>query len=275
MRAYLATTEATTTRQNRNLSLSSTRINDLHSGNNVQSQAGKQREADPSHIYDPAGLRIVIDDRYANERQGTTNRQNLVNHNSINEHHISINGYSNRQTPHKMSNGVAKSQVNISSGLQCELTNGSATSGAEKTPDRPKQNGHPATKNHRSNVDHKNGINRLSDASEKPAEQKQLQKEDTYNIAANLRQLLRPTVIEKRQEISKVEYDAEDINGPYNFRQLLRPTGYLPTESLRKRKGGGLVSNRVPLPKDKVPEKHVKRRAPLAPAQNKLVNGKK
>lgn len=103
-----------------------------------------------------------------------------------------------------------------------------------------------------------------------------LRKEDSINIAANLRQLLRPTVTEKRQqeESAKVEYDAEDINGPYNFRQLLRPTGYLPTESLRKRKGG-LVSNGVPLPKDKVPEKHVKRRAPLAPSQNKLANGKK
>ncbi|GLH16633.1 Myosin-VIIa [Gryllus bimaculatus] len=28
-----------------------------------------------------------------------------------------------------------------------------------------------------------------------------------------------------------------DLNGPYNFRQLLRPTEHLPTESLRKRKG--------------------------------------
>lgn len=223
----------------------------------------------------------MIDDRYntANERQSTPNGQNLINgyHNSVNEHQISVNGYSSRQTPHKTNNGVATSPVNISSALQSELTNGLTTtnSGAEKTSDRssPKQNGY-LIGNHQINVDHKNGINRLSDASEKPMDHKQLQKEDTFNIAANLRQLLRPTVIEKRQEVNKVEYDAEDINGPYNFRQLLRPTGYLPTESLRKRKGG-LVSNRVPLPKDKVPEKHVKRRAPLAPAQNKLVNGKK
>lgn len=27
------------------------------------------------------------------------------------------------------------------------------------------------------------------------------------------------------------------MTGPYNFKQLLRPTGYAPTESLRKRKG--------------------------------------
>lgn len=119
-------------------------------------------------------------------------------------------------------------------------------------------------------MDHKNGINQLTNGK---SDQEQLQK-DNFHIAANLRQLLRPTVIEKRQESAKVEYDAEDINGPYNFRQLLRPTEYLPTESLRKRKGG-LVSNGVPLPKDKVPEKHVKRRAPLAPTQNRLVNGKK
>lgn len=28
---------------------------------------------------------------------------------------------------------------------------------------------------------------------------------------------------------------SEDINGPYDFRQLLRPTEHPPTESLRKR----------------------------------------
>lgn len=133
-----------------------------------------------------------------------------------------------------------------------------------------KQNSYPM-KNHQNNVDHKNGINRLANG--KAANQGQGQNE-TFNIATNLRQLLRPTVIEKRQENVKVEYDTEDINGPYNFRQLLRPTEYLPTESLRKRKGG-IVSNEIPLPKDKIPEKHVKRRAPLAPTQNKLGNAKK
>ncbi|XP_032682960.1 myosin-IIIb-like isoform X2 [Odontomachus brunneus] len=259
----------------------STTINDLHSGNNVQSQAGKQRKTDSPHIHDSTGLRFVIDDRYnhGSERQSTFNGHNLVNghHNPINEYHMPVNGYNIRQTPHKTNNRIVKSQVNISSTVHTELTNGSITTnnGSEKTSGRssPKPNGY-LIKNHQNNVYHKNGINRLSDANDKPAEHKQLQKEDTFNIAANLRQLLRPTVIEKRQEISKVEYDAEDINGPYNFRQLLRPTGYLPTESLRKRKGE-LVSNRVPLPKDKVPEKHVKRRAPLAPTQNKMVNGKK
>lgn len=267
--------------QNRNLFLS-TRINDLHSGDNVQSQAIKQHKLDSPHIHDPAGLRFVIDDRcnVGNERQSTFNGQNLVNghHNPVNDHHISVNGNHIRQTPHKTNNDVAKSDVNphTSNTIHTELTNGLTTTsnGSEKTPDRPssKPNGYPI-RNHQNNVDHKNGINRLSNGNEKPTNL-QLQKEDAFNIAANLRQLLKPTVIKKRQEISKAEYDTEDINGPYNFRQLLRPTGYLPTESLRKRKGG-MVSNRVPLPKDKVPEKHVKRRAPLAPTQNKLVNGKK
>lgn len=154
---------------------------------------------------------------------------------------------------------------------QSELNN-DLVNNKEKTSDQSthKQNGY-LMKNHQNNVDHKNGINRLANG--KVTDQEQLQK-DTFNIATNLRQLLRPTVIEKRQESDKNEYDTEDINGPYNFRQLLRPTEYLPTESLRKRKGG-IVSNGVPLPKDKVPEKHVKRRAPLAPTQNKLANAKK
>ncbi|XP_014476501.1 PREDICTED: myosin-IIIb-like isoform X2 [Dinoponera quadriceps] len=260
----------------------STRINDLHIGNNMQSQAGKQRETDSSHLHDPAGLRSVIDDRYhtANERQSTHNGQNLVNghHNPISEHHISVNGYGKDKTLHRINNGIVRNQTDLSNTLQTELTNGSTTvnGGAEKIgPGRSSpKNGCP-TKNHQSSVDHKNGINRLSDVRDKSTDyNRQTQKEDTFNIAANLRQLLRPTVIEKRQEISKVEYDAEDINGPYNFRQLLRPTEYLPTESLRKRKGG-LVSSRLLFSKDKVPEKHVKRRAPLAPTQNKLVNGKK
>lgn len=97
---------------------------------------------------------------------------------------------------------------------------------------------------------------------------------DTFGIPVDLRQLLRPTVVQKQPEVIKVDYDPEDLNGPYNFRQLLRPAEYLPTESLRKRKGGQ-ASNGVPVSKDKIPEKHVKRRAPLAPNQNKLVNVKK
>lgn len=152
-----------------------------------------------------------------------------------------------------------------------QLTNGLSNQDKLERPSDHKQNGYPM-KNHENNVDRKNGINRLTNG--KSTDQEQLQKDNFHIAAPNLRQLLRPTVIEKRQESAKVEYDAEDINGPYNFRQLLRPTEYLPTESLRKRKGG-VVSNGVPLPKDKVSEKHVKRRAPLAPTQNRLVNGKK
>lgn len=83
----------------------------------------------------------------------------------------------------------------------------------------------------------------------------------------------------RHHEISKVDLDAEDINGPYNFRKLLRPAEYLPTESLRKRKCGQLLRNNnnnnnnlLPLPiKDKIVElkNNVKRRAPLAPNQKK------
>lgn len=164
---------------------------------------------------------------------------------------------------------MAKNQKKILNTEQSELNNGLVNIKLEKTSDQSnhKQNGY-SMKNHQNNVDHKNGINRLANG--KATNQEELQN-DTF-IATNLRQLLRPAVIEKRQE--SVEYDTEDINGPYNFRQLLRPTEYLPTESLRKRKGG-IVSNGVPLPKDKVPEKHVKRRAPLAPTHNKLANVKK
>ncbi|XP_015595858.1 myosin-IIIb isoform X2 [Cephus cinctus] len=94
-------------------------------------------------------------------------------------------------------------------------------------------------------------------------------KEPTYN-SSDLRYLLRPTITQNRRESVKVEYDIEDINGPYNFRQLLRPAEYLPTESLRKRKGG-IACNGIQLPKDKLSEKHVKRRAPLAPNLNQVL----
>lgn len=244
----------------------------------MQSHTNGQRATGSPHIHDPLGLRLTIDNRYnaINERQNVFNGQNLVNghHNSINEYQ-SINGTTiNHQTPCKMNNGVAKSPIKNFNTEQSELNNGSVNNKSEKTSDRPnhKKNGYPM-KNHQNNVDHKNGINRLANG--KATNQGHLQNNDeTFNIATNLRQLLRPTVIEKRPESAKADYDTEDINGPYNFRQLLRPTEYLPTESLRKRKGG-IVSNGVPLPKDKVPEKHVKRRAPLAPTQNKLGNAKK
>lgn len=243
-------------------------------GNNLQSHADGQRAIGSPHIHDPSGLRITIDNRCnaVNEQQNALNGQNLVNshHNFVNEPHTPINGCNNNyQHPCKINNGnVVTSQIKIMNTEQ--LINSLSSQNKSEKPSDHKQNGYPM-KNHQNNVDRKNGINRLANG--KSTDQEQLQK-DNFNIAANLRQLLRPTVVEKRRESSKVEYDAEDINGPYNFRQLLRPTGYLPTESLRKRKGG-LVSNGVPLPKDKVPEKHVKRRAPLAPTQNKLVNGKK
>lgn len=125
-------------------------------------------------------------------------------------------------------------------------------------------------------IDHRNGINRSvvnqNAVNERLAPRRNIA--DGLGISVNLRQLLRPTVVQKRQENFRVEYDPEDINGPYNFRQLLRPAEYLPTESLRKRKGG-LACNGAPVPRDKVPEKHVKRRAPLAPNQNQIVNPKK
>ncbi|XP_011865309.1 PREDICTED: myosin-IIIb-like isoform X1 [Vollenhovia emeryi] len=249
----------------------STRVNDLRS-KNLQSHASGQRATGSPHIDDSSSLRLTIDERYnaVNERQNGFNGQSLVNghHNSVNEHHTSIN---NHQTPCKINNGVARSEIKILNTEPSQLNNGLVNNDSEKTSDRSnhKQNGYP--KNHQNNVDHKNGINRLANG--KATNQGQHQN-DTFNISTNLRHLLRPTVIEKRQENAKAEYDTEDINGPYNFRQLLRPTEYLPTESLRKRKGG-IVSNGVPLPKDKVPEKHVKRRAPLAPTQNKSGNAKK
>jgi len=221
----------------------------------------------------------MIDERYhiVNERQNIFNGQNLVNghYNSIfNEYDTPVNGTSinNHHTPYKINNGVAKSQIKIFN-QQSELNNNLVNNKSEKRSNRlnHKQNDYPV-KNHENNVDYKNDINRLANG--KATNQKQLQK-DIFNTTTNLRQLLRPTVIEKRQESAKTEYDTEDINGPYNFRQLLRPTEYLPTESLRKRKGGIVSNNGVLLPKDKIPEKHVKRRAPLAPTENKFGNAKK
>ncbi|XP_014227640.1 myosin-IIIb-like isoform X2 [Trichogramma pretiosum] len=88
-------------------------------------------------------------------------------------------------------------------------------------------------------------------------------------ITPDLRKFLRPTITKINQEEKRkvnaiqVQQDSEDINGPYNFRKLLRPARYLPTESLRKRKG---ASDGLPVVKDKlVAGKPIKRRAPLAP----------
>lgn len=133
-------------------------------------------------------------------------------------------------------------------------------------------------KHGKNGVDNKNGIDKLVSCQNAingrlGVGKKDLGK-DRYGIPVELKQILRPAAVQKRQEIFKVNYDPEDINGPYNFRQLLRPAEYLPTESLRKRKGS-LACNGVTPSKDKVPEKHVKRRAPLAPNQNKFVNANK
>ncbi|XP_046413203.1 myosin-IIIb-like isoform X2 [Neodiprion fabricii] len=96
-----------------------------------------------------------------------------------------------------------------------------------------------------------------------------------YQASPELRYLLRPTVERSRsQEGPRTnDYTNEDMNGPYNFRQLLRPAEYLPTESLRKRKGGFSV-NGISIPKQAPPEKHVKRRAPLAPNNQRTANVK-
>ncbi|XP_015438922.1 PREDICTED: myosin-IIIb-like [Dufourea novaeangliae] len=164
----------------------------------------------------------------------------------------------------------SKRQPRLNNGFKNNPNDGAK--GVEAT----KQNG-DLGKSRLTEVDGKNGINRKFIDKNAINGRLVVRKEvgnDTFGIPADLRQLLRPTVVQKRQEIIKVDYDPEDLNGPYNFRQLLRPAEYLPTESLRKRKGGQ-ASNGVPVLKDKVPEKHVKRRAPLAPNQNKLVNVKK
>ncbi|XP_012256582.2 myosin-IIIb-like isoform X3 [Athalia rosae] len=90
-----------------------------------------------------------------------------------------------------------------------------------------------------------------------------------YDSSPEMRGLLRPTNVQVRVAATKNDYHAEDTSGPYNFRQLLRPAEYLPTESLRKRKGG--LSSVNPLYIHQQPalaEKNVKRRAPLAPNMN-------
>lgn len=77
---------------------------------------------------------------------------------------------------------------------------------------------------------------------------------------------------EVRQDLKNNDCD-EDLNGPYNFRKLLRPAEYLPTESLRKRKGGYACQSAVP--DKKPPHKPLKRRAPPVPLQNRIVSTRK
>ena len=173
------------------------------------------------------------------------------------------NGWASRRDepsrPSGLSNGLKSSSNDRTKGITPTKENGNLEKGRQIV------------------LDSKNGMNRSVVSQNAVNGRFGVKKEvgkDSFGISADLRQLLRPTVVQKRPEIIKVDYDPEDINGPYNFRQLLRPAEYLPTESLRKRKGG-LACNGVPMSKDKVPEKHVKRRAPLAPNQNKFVNAKK
>ncbi|PNF16208.1 hypothetical protein B7P43_G17806 [Cryptotermes secundus] len=76
-----------------------------------------------------------------------------------------------------------------------------------------------------------------------------------FSPASDLRRLLRSTnqspeipTREHSVKNSRGDDQAEtDFNGPYNFRQLLRPTEHLPTESLRKRKGI-LMGERTSMP---------------------------
>lgn len=223
-------------------------------------------------------------------------------HDRVNGHGVAINGHSNPAHEYPPTNNVAKANGllpcgnryrNIMSGCQNGLFINKMVVRDELTkPSRPsnvlRNNQHERAKEiqprkENKNVDkcgkvgvgNKNGIDRLVSCQNAindrlAVEKKELGK-DKYGIPVDLKQILRPAAVQKRQEIFKVNYDPEDINGPYNFRQLLRPAEYLPTESLRKRKGG-LACNGVTPSKDKVPEKHVKRRAPLAPNQNKFVN---
>lgn len=243
---------------------------------------------------------------YANGHQNFVNRH----HSSANGHETSINGHSNSVNQHPPLNGhVSKANVhpsymngyrNIINGCQNGLFINKMVANQFDSPKQepkrqpvlsngfrnnlndskcvgvPKQNS-DLEKKRPVEPDGKNVMNRRfidHDAVNGRLGAKKDLGKDTFGIPVDLRQLLRPTVVQKRPEVVKVDYDPEDLNGPYNFRQLLRPAEYLPTESLRKRKGGQ-ASNGVPVSKDKVPEKHVKRRAPLAPNQDKLVNAKK
>lgn len=95
-----------------------------------------------------------------------------------------------------------------------------------------------------------------------------------FESSPELRYLLRPNMdIDRPRVVPRSNDHSEDMSGPYNFRQLLRPAEYLPTESLRKRKGG-ISANGLLIPRQILPEKHVKRRAPLAPNNLRSANVK-
>lgn len=221
-------------------------------------------------------------------------------HGSANGHETTINGHPTTVNEHPSANNAAKGPPtngyrNIITGCQnglfinkmvvgddlikpSKISNGLKSNGCVKA---IQVKGNDNSKKHRQVAVNGDNNKRRSDRlincqnaiNGRLGGRKEVEKETGFGIPNDLRQILKPTV-QKRQEIFKVDYDPEDINGPYNFRQLLRPAEYLPTESLRKRKGG-LACNGVPPSKDELPKKHVKRRAPLAPNQNKIVNGKK
>lgn len=278
---------------------------DRHVGVNErqQSLAGQQRIVNGHPVHQSV---FKGSSNFANGQLAFVNGHvpSNTNYSHANGHEIRIKGHSNSVNQHSSDHNVAKVNSralcsngyrNIISGCQdglfinkmvmgddlikpSRLSSGvkKSQNGRVKEIEPTKENDN--LKKHRQvGVDSKKGIDRLINCQNAINGRLGVRKElgkDTFGIPVNLRQILKPTVVQKRQEILKVDYDPEDINGPYNFRQLLRPAEYLPTESLRKRKGG-LACNGVPASKDKVPEKHVKRRAPLAPNQNKFVNMKK
>lgn len=225
------------------------------------------------------------------------------NHGAMNGHETTINGHSNAVNEQSSATNAAKvnrqlpysnGYRNVISGCQnglfinkmvmkddlikpTRLNNGVKNNLIDRAKEIQPTKENNIEKHRKIGVDIRNGIDQLVNCQNAINGRLGVKKElgkAAFVIQSDVRQILRPTAIQKRQEIFKVDYDPEDINGPYNFRQLLRPAEYLPTESLRKRKGG-LACNGVSASKDKVPEKHVKRRAPLAPNQNKLVNANK
>ena len=242
----------------------STRNSDVRS-HNVRScsnnRYGKQNVLDTSYINDTARVRQRTN-ILGHNRMNITHQQNVSQEIAIGPQngHGQNNGYANGAKPQNTSN-ERRNGANIQKKKEA-LANGNAAKqngGLE----RDRQNG---VAKQRPIVSVQNVVNRKMSFLKESGNK-------TYELVPDLRHLLRPTVMEDRREKKKPDYDAEDINGPYNFRQLLRPAEYLPTESLRKRKGG-LVVNGAPIIKDRVPGKHVKRRAPLAPSQNKAVGAK-
>lgn len=254
----------------------------------------RQHPVDSSNINNPNGIRSRYILRYGdvNERQPINGQrvnghpvnghQNAFNHPFANNRHL-VDGRPNEPSPATRMNGHVPSGgyrnfTGCQNGLfinkmvvRDELIKPRLSSDARSNSNDRTRELQPRAidaKKNRAISDDRN--NRLVNCQN--AINGRLARKDC-DVPTDLRQVLRPTVIQK-PEIFKVDYDPEDINGPYNFRQLLRPAEYLPTESLRKRKGG-LACNGVSVAKDKLPEKHVKRRAPSAPNQNKIVHGKK